>query len=442
MKVSISGIRGIYGEDLNLCEIYKFSSIFSSFLKNSKKNVKCIVARDTRYSSEIIKKIIISSLLENQIDVYDMSICPTPIVFRESKKFEGAIIVTASHNPLEWNGLKFIVKGRGLFEHELKELLTIHPYHDNNNYGNISNLKSSYSDELLDLIQPSHYNIGSKRIGLDSGGGASCCIVDELFKKIGHFTYNVNGNKEIFSRGPDPTTDNLIQLQSIVKSCKLDYGFSFDLDGDRLVVVNHKGEKLNSDSTLLLCIASTIDRFKIKDFVTSLDTSNAIGQFIKNYNGNLIYAKVGESNVVQKMLDTYAGAGGEGSSAGFIMSKFNWCRDGILASILISNLEQPLMRECMNLISNYSQIREKMPIDSTLQESIMEKLYEEFKSDSTEIITIDGIKIILDDTSWVLFRFSNTEHVLRISLESIPSRVKIVYKNIMNRVKRIYDQNK
>jgi phosphomannomutase len=124
------------------------------------------------------------------------------------------------------------------------------------------------------------------------------------------------------------------------------------------------------------------------------------------------------------------------------MSNFNWCRDGILGSILISTLEQPLLRECMNLVSNYSQIREKIPINNTLQDSIMEKLYEEFKSDSTEIITTDGIKIILDNTSWILIRFSNTEHVLRISLESIPSRVKIVYKNTLNRVKRIYDQNK
>ena len=443
MKVSISGIRGIYGKDLNLYEIYKFSSIFSSFLKNSRKNVKCIVARDTRYSSEIIKKIVISGLLENQINVYDMDVSPTPIIFRESKKFDGAIIVTASHNPLEWNGLKFILKGRGLFENELKELLSIHPYHSSDtHYGNIITMTSSYSDELLDLIQRSQHNIRSKKIALDSGGGASCFIVDEIFKKIGHTTYNVNGNKEIFSRGPDPTTDNLIQLQSIVKSCKLDYGFSFDLDGDRLVVVNKKGQKLNSDSTLLLCIASTIERFKIKDFVTSLDTSNSIGQFIKNYNGNLIYSKVGEANVVQKMWDTNAGAGGEGSSAGFIMSNFNWCRDGILASMLISTLEQPLLRECINMISNYSQIREKIPIDNKLQESLMEKLYQEFKSDSTEIITIDGIKIILDNDSWILFRFSNTEHVLRISLESVPSRVKFVYKNTINRVKKIYDQIK
>ncbi|MDX1371456.1 MAG: hypothetical protein R3321_03260, partial [Nitrososphaeraceae archaeon] len=170
--------------------------------------------------------------------------------------------------------------------------------------------------------------------------------------------------------------------------------------------------------------------------------SNSIGQFIKNYNGNLIYSKVGESNVVQKMWDTNAGAGGEGSSAGFIMSNFNWCRDGILASMLISTLEQPLLRECINMISNYSQIREKIPIDNKLQESLMEKLYQEFKSDSTEIITIDGIKIILDNDSWILFRFSNTEHVLRISLESVPSRVKFLYKNTINRVKKIYDQIK
>jgi len=445
MKVSISGIRGIYGKDLTLNEIYKFSTMFSLFLKNSKKeSVKCIVARDTRHSGEIIKKIVISSLLENGIDVYDMNISPTPVIFRESRKFEGAIIITASHNPINWNGIKFILKGRGLFEYELKELLSKKSYHDIlPPYGTLENFSSTYSNELLELLQQSKDDDSHpKKIGIDGGGGATCCYVEDLFKKIGHITYVINGNPSIISRGPDPTTDNLIQLKSIVKSCDLDYGFSFDLDGDRLVVVSNNGQKLNSDSTLLLCIAKCMNIFKIKNFVTSLDTSNAIDQFIKNNNGNLIYSKVGEANVVQKILETNADAGGEGSSAGFIMSNFNWCRDGILASILISTIDQSLFQECMDLASNYSQIRDKMSINMELQDKMMEKLQEEFKSDSTEIITIDGIKIILDNTSWILFRSSNTENALRISIESNPYKIKSIYRSTINRVKKIYDQTK
>ncbi|HEX7817733.1 MAG TPA: hypothetical protein VF419_00005, partial [Nitrososphaeraceae archaeon] len=130
------------------------------------------------------------------------------------------------------------------------------------------------------------------------------------------------------------------------------------------------------------------------------------------------------------------------SSAGFIMSNFNWCRDGILASLLISTIDQSLFQECMDLASNYSQIRDKMSINMALQDKMMEKLQEEFKSDSTEIITIDGIKIILDDTSWILFRSSNTENALRISIESNPYKIKSIYRSTINRVKKIYDQTK
>jgi len=122
MKISISGARGIYGKDLDFHEIYRLSSLFGSYLKQSKnKKIKCLVACDTRASGEIIKQSVKSSLMEQDIDVYDLSISPTPIVFRESKKFDGSIIITASHNPFDWNGLKFIIDGRGVFENELYE---------------------------------------------------------------------------------------------------------------------------------------------------------------------------------------------------------------------------------------------------------------------------------------------------------------------------------
>src|ERR1044072_6701598 len=126
MKISISGVRGIYGQDLNLHEIYRLTSQFGSYLVNFKnKKIKCLVSCDTRISGDIIKKITISSLIERDIDVFDLGIAPTPIVFRESKKFDASIIITASHNPFDWNGLKFLIDGHGIFEKELNEILSI-----------------------------------------------------------------------------------------------------------------------------------------------------------------------------------------------------------------------------------------------------------------------------------------------------------------------------
>jgi phosphomannomutase len=442
MKISISGARGIYGKDLSLYEIYRLSSLFGSYLINSKnKKIKCLVSCDTRSSGDIIKKIVKSSLFERNIDVYDLEIAPTPIIFRESKKFDGSIIVTASHNPVDWNGLKFLINGRGIFEKELDELMSSQLI-SSISYGSFRNfLSTDYEHDILELIQKSkELNLSNnKRICIDAGGGAACGYANSILKKIGHIVYDVSGNKGIFSRGPDPTVDNLAELKSIVKSCNLDYGFSFDLDGDRLVVVNSNSKKLSSDITLLLCIANMIYNFQSKEFVTSIDTSVSIHNFIRNHGGRLTYSKVGEANVVQKMIEKNADGGGEGSSAGFIMPNFNMCRDAILASVLISTINEKILKDCNEISYNYSQIRTKIQINSKLQKIILDKLYDEFKKDSSDINLLDGIKITLDENSWILFRISNTEHVLRISIESTRNKINSIYKSVNERIMKLHD---
>ncbi|MBV9668095.1 MAG: hypothetical protein JO327_08195, partial [Nitrososphaeraceae archaeon] len=114
MKISISGIRGIYGSDLNLHEIGKFTRLFASSM--IKLDGECVISRDTRPSSRIIAEFVSANLMKEGVDVYNLDVAPTPIAFRESRKYKGGIVITASHNPLEWNGLKFIINGRGLFE--------------------------------------------------------------------------------------------------------------------------------------------------------------------------------------------------------------------------------------------------------------------------------------------------------------------------------------
>src|ERR671919_2270066 len=121
MKISISGVRGIYGVDLSLHEIIRFTRLFASIIKSETR--KCVLAQDTRHSSRIISEIVSASLIEQGIDVYNFGVAPTPLVFREARKYGSGFVVTASHNPLEWNGLKFIIKGRGIFEDELHTML-------------------------------------------------------------------------------------------------------------------------------------------------------------------------------------------------------------------------------------------------------------------------------------------------------------------------------
>lgn len=446
MKISISGIRGIFNQDLNLNNIINFSRLFSSFIINNSINSgkKCLVARDTRPSSDIILRTVSAAIMEKGIDVFDLGVAPTPFVFRESIKYGNAIIVTASHNPLEWNGLKFVINGRGMFEEELDSIQQ-QDATSSTGFGKSYHINSKYILDILEFMRKNRYLDDCRKrtntVGLDPGGGAICSFIPKLYDSLNQDFSSINDIAGISSRSPDPTTDDLFELRKLVLSKKLHLGFAFDMDADRLVVVDRNGNKLSTDLTLLLCIASTLYH-GAKKFVVSIDTSNAIGHMVTDHGGTLNYSKVGEANVVKQLLNLKADAGGEGSSAGFIMPKFNMCRDGILASVIISSLNEDLYNDCIEIASNYSTIRSKVPIQSNFQKPVIEKFEQKFKAKSFHIIKMDGTKILIDEKSWILIRSSNTEHAVRISVESSPDNVLSIFNDAKKKVQSIYEEIK
>lgn len=428
MKVSISGVRGMYGQDLTLNEVSRFSSLFAGIAGE-----KCIVARDTRPSSRIISQVVSASLMSAGANVYNLGVAPTPAAFREARKYGAGVMVTASHNPLEWNGLKFIVQGRGLFEDELAKMLASKPV--SSGFGTERDADTTYVDDVAALI-----GAGDSKVAIDCGGGASSGYAEQLFKKLGMKHVSINGVPGISSRGPDPTADELADLRALVKSSNLDFGFALDPDGDRLVVVKD-GEKLSPDSTMLLCVARASE-MGVRNFVSSIDSSVAIDKYVQERGGRIEHSKVGEANVVKKMLETGAEAGGEGSSAGFIMPKFNMCRDGLLAAGTIATLDKKIMADCLVFASQFSQIRSKVPADSSLHARVIEKLPEMLKGESAQLILGDGVKAVIDDDSWALVRPSNTEHAIRVSVESRAGKVESLFKKMSEKVQRAYDQVK
>jgi len=440
VKISISGIRGIFGDDLNLQEISRLSRLFSSYLYNNFDYPSCVVARDSRESGKIISDVVVGCLLEQGINVYDLGIAPTPVLFRESRKYSGSIMITASHNPLEWNGLKLLVKGRGLFEKELDDMLknTINTY---KGAGKYYDLNSSYFNDLINYIPINNNNRNDDfKIGLDFGGGATCGYVNRLFQIYNIKYLSINDRFGFSSRGPDPTSNPLNELREIVKLNKLNFGFAFDLDGDRLVIVNSKGESLSPDLTLLLCVSGAIQN-QLKKFVISLDSSIAIEKYIKEYGAKVFYSKVGEANVIKKITEVNGDSGGEGSSGGFIMPSFTYCRDALLASIIVCSLDQKIIDDCLQLASNYIQIRTKLPIKPEIKlNDLLEKISSVLAPSSTQVISEDGFKFIFDENSWTLVRPSNTEHVLRISLESEKDRSHSLYKSVYNKISEIYEE--
>ncbi|HXV45406.1 MAG TPA: hypothetical protein VD736_01915 [Nitrososphaera sp.] len=431
MKVSISGVRGVYGQDLNLHEVTGLTGRFAGVIKSA----KCVIARDTRPSGRILAQTVVASLMADGIDVYDLGIAPTPAAFREARRYGAGVVITASHNPLEWNGLKFIIEGRGLFEREHGAMLLKPPAAHRGEFGSEYRISSHYVDEIASITKGG----GKVKVGIDPGGGAACGYGERLFKKLGHQYHSINGVAGVSSRGPDPTADELADLRALVTANRLDHGFALDLDADRLVVVNSKGEKLGPDATLLLCVARAVE-MGMKTFVTSIDTSIAIEKYVRNHKGKVVHSKVGEANVVSKMLETKAEAGGEGSSAGFIMPGFNKCRDGLLAAATISTLDKKTIEQCLKFASQFAQIRSKIAADSSLHGKVIERLPDVFKKESSAITTEDGVKAIMDEDSWVLVRPSNTEHAIRVSVESKAGNVQSLYDKASEKVRAVYDQ--
>jgi len=432
MKVSISGVRGIFGNDLNLKDIIHYCRNFSSLIKSR----KCVVGRDTRPSGEIVTNVAIASLLERGISVYNLGIAPTPVIFREARRYGSGMIITSSHNPLEWNGLKFILEGRGINESELEQLVKEGQF-EREKVGSETEVNSRYIDEAAKLIGKINK---SPKIAIDIGGGAAFEVAPQLLKKLGCKVSVINQTINKSTRGPDPTNDKLLDLLQASK--KADIGFAFDLDGDRLVIVKD-GKKKSPDVTLGLGIAGALEK-EYKKFVLSIDTSVAIEKFITDRGGLVNRSKVGEANVVDMMLKTKSQAGGEGSSAGFILPEFNMCRDGILTSGLVASMVgTKQFDEIIKFMEGYHQVRTKVSVDSKFHKKTLGILLKKMKKQSSQIITIDGIKSIIDEDSWVLVRQSNTEHIIRVSAESNElNKAKSIEKQITMLVKQSYEESR
>ena len=390
-----------------LNDVLKFSNSFSVLIKSK----KCVVGTDTRLSRNIIAETVKAGLMQCGVDIYNLGVVPTPVVFRESQKYGAGIVVTASHNPTEWNGLKMLIDGKGINQEQL-DLITNEQVTNKSKIGLENNINSAYVDEAAQIIGKVSDN---PKVIVDVGGGSAKNIASSLLQKIGCDVITINNDLEKSSRGPDPTSDPLDELVS--KSKDVDIGFAFDLDADRLVVVKN-GKKLSSDSTLGLGVAKALE-LGCKNFVLSLDTSISIEKYIKKKGGTVFRSKVGEVNVIKKIVETQSCAGGEGSSGGFIFPDFNFCRDGILTSgLIVSLMRKDEFSDVLNLMEKYHQIREKIEVGLEYQEKVLKNLFDVLKEKYRNLQTLDGIKVIVDEDSWFLIRKSNTENIIRISTES------------------------
>ena len=430
MKKTISGIRGVFGEDLCLKDVLEFASNFSTLIQSK----KCVIGKDTRPSGDMIKETAKAALMRNGIDVFDLGTVPTPVVFREARRYGSGLVISSSHNPIKWNGMKFIIDGRGINEGELPHIIE-HQENSATSIGKEQEVTSPYIEDAQKVLDRTS---SQPKIVMDVGGGAAGTVAPALLERIGCKVTTINEKLEDSSRGPDPTADTLTDLCEASKKNRI--GFAFDLDGDRLVVVRD-GKKQTPDVTLGLGVAKALE-LGYKNFVLSTDTSVAVEKLIKEKGGSTRRSKVGEANVIDLMLKTDAQAGGEGSSGGFILPQFNYCREGILTSGLIASmLDSPDFDETISYMNNYSQIRDKTSVDSKLHDRVIENLESKFEKEFSETSTLDGLKGIIDEDSWILIRKSNTEDIIRVSGESKSlDRCKRIVEDGIRLVNESYEQ--
>lgn len=412
---STSGIRGIFNKDLLPEDVAEYCRRFV-LLRGAK---DFLLGRDTRATGQIVSRVAKSAILAAGANVLDYGVISTPAIFRESRRHErSAVIVTASHNEPAWNGLKFVVDGRGINQEELEKILRSgrtsggHPAPGSDRVPD----GFSYNSELVEMT-------GEKcgegvKVVLDLNGGAAIGHAPVILRRLGCNVLTIGDTYGVFSRTIDPTNDPLDVLCKTVKKEGADAGFAFDCDGDRLALVDNEGRARTGDYMLTLAIKEAFEDAEKKDVVVSVDTTQAVDEVVKEAGGRVFRSKVGEGNVVSLMTQTGTRLGGEGSSGGVIDAGFNSCRDSMVAAALIVRALRRKGTRIYTQVRSYHLAREKlsMPRKSALQ--AVRRLQKE--NPTAEML--DGLKIKTSNSSWVLIRISNTEDGVRVSSEAPSTR--------------------
>ena len=411
MIASVSGVRGIPNADLTLSQLARMASRFAELAKSD----SFLVGRDTRRTGIAIARAVEGPLLATGAEILELGVVSTPALFRESRMTgKPAVMITASHNEPEFNGLKFIIGGLGADEEMMREVVEDSKAGRSSfKAGKIrSRATTRYNDDLVSRFGPD--SLDGMRVALDLGGGAAIQHAVPVLRKLGCEVLSLNDTPGVFNRIVDPTKDELAALGRMTKERDCAIGLGFDCDGDRLVVVDDKGTRRTGDHMLALSVSRLLQEARKKDVVVSVDTSSAIDDVVGRVGGKVFRSKVGEANVVEMMERNDVDIGGEGSSGGLIDGSFNYCRDSMLAALLIIEALKEEGPRFFDSVPAYRQARGALALPRGKIPKVMSRLGKEHgEADRT-----DGIKIRLGRRSWVLVRPSNTEHVIRISAEA------------------------
>lgn len=454
---SISGIRGTIGgaagEGLTPIDIVKFASAYAAFIqqKTGKKEVKIVVGRDARISGEMVGSIVINSLIAMGCNVVNIGLASTPTteIAVPAEKADGGIILTASHNPKQWNALKLLnEKGEFLNDSEGKTILYIAEKEDFS-FAEIDSLgkieTKDYTDfhiqEVLNLnlVDVEKIKAANFKVAVDAVNSVGGIIVPKLLKAIGveeivEINCEPTGH---FAHTPEPITQNLIEVAAKVKTENVDVCFVVDPDVDRLVILNEDGTMFNEEYTLVAVSDFVLSKTP-GNTVSNLSSTRALRDVTEKYGQIYTAAAVGEVNVVEKMKAVNAIIGGEGNG-GVIYPASHYGRDSMVGIALFLTLLAEKKMKCSELRATYPDyFMSKNKIELTPEidvDGILKKMKAKYSNE--QVNDIDGVKIDFAE-SWVHLRKSNTEPIIRIYSEAKTSeKAESIAQQIISDIKNL-----
>ena len=415
-----SGIRGKIGSEVT-CELaLNVGKSLAYYLGNEG---RVVLGYDTRNTNQMLDQAICAGLLESGVDVIKIGMVPTPLVGYATEKLDAdaGIMLTASHNPSQYNGIKLWNKNGMAYtsvqEEKIEEIYADKQYCSVSwdKVGNLSfneEIKGQYIDDLVGMVDIEK----GLKVVVDCASGAGSEISPLVFRKAGCEVTTLNSQPDGFfpGRNPEPNAENLQTLMKTVVAIGADLGIAHDGDADRMITVDENGEISPFDSLLAL-ISKEFDG----DVVTTVDAGLCMDESVK---GEVFRTPVGDVNVAEVIIEKDAAFGGEPSGT-WLHPDFCMCPDGILSGLRMAELvsKKGKLSDLLAEIPSYPNIREKIICSKEAKVKVMENMEELLKDafdDIADVNSLDGVRLTFSDDSWVLVRPSGTEDYIRITLES------------------------
>ncbi|HOU75403.1 phosphoglucosamine mutase [Tenuifilum sp.] len=435
---SISGIRGTIGgrvgENLTPVDIVRFTAAYAEWLKqrNNGKRYGVAVGRDARISGEMVNNLVIGTLMGCGIDVLNLGLATTPTVEMAviHEKTDGGIILTASHNPRQWNALKLLnEKGEFLSDTDGRMVLEIarsenFSFTDVEKLGAIHDEYSFVNEHIEQIIKLKYVDVdaisnANFKVAIDCVNSVGGIALPRLLKALGvkNIVELYTDPTGDFPHNPEPLPEHLTEISKVIQEQKADVGFVVDPDVDRLAIINEDGSMFGEEYTLVACADYVLSQ-NPGNTVSNLSSTVALRDITHKYGKEYFASAVGEVNVVTKMKEVNAIIGGEGNG-GVILPELHYGRDALVGiALFLSHLAKSRMK-CTELRRQYPSYfisKNKIELKQGLNpDAVLERLKEKFSTE--KINTIDGLRIDFAE-GWVHMRKSNTEPIIRIYAEA------------------------